>query len=308
MIIASLLLTLLTLSIIVLFGFYFFTFCHPKHKRPKSREIPSNSIYRNYQDILLTWIEDMESTPNELVQTTSFDDKTLFAHLYIFSPNAPLVIFSHGYHGIYCRDGYGMYRVCKKHGYNILMMDARAHGQSAGTITFGIRERHDFKTWVDFALKRFGQDVQIILGGVSMGAAAMMMATTLDLPSNVKGLVEDCGYSEPSAIIKKTITDMGLKLNPFYKIIKFSAKVFGNIDLEETSALEAISKLQIPILFIHGKGDTVVPVSMCQDLYSCCQSFKKVQYFENANHANCALTDYETYEKVVEEFISFSLS
>ena len=308
MIVAVVVLTLLALFFIVMYGFYFFAFCHPKRKRPQARVIPSSSIYNDYRDILLTWIEDMESTPSKLVQTKSYDGNNLFAHLYEFSPDAPLIIFSHGYHGIYCRDGYGMYRVCKKQGYNILMMDARAHGESTGDITFGIKERHDFKTWVDYSIKLFGPNVKIILGGVSMGAASMMMSTTLNLPDNVKGLVEDCGYSEPEAIIKKNILDMHLPLKPFYEIIRLSAKIFGGFDLEETSALEAISKLQIPILFIHGKCDTVVPVSMCQDLYSCCNSPKKVQYFENAGHANCALNDYETYEKAVEDFLFSTLS
>ncbi|MBQ7360653.1 MAG: alpha/beta hydrolase [Lachnospiraceae bacterium] len=308
MIIPILLIALFILFFATLFGFYFFAFCHPKHARPKPKEIPPDSIYNPYREHLLTWIEDMETTPNELVQTKAFDGKKLFAHLYVFSPDAPLVIFSHGYHGIYCRDGYGMYRVCKKHGYNILMMDARAHGQSTGDITFGIRERHDFKTWVDYSINHFGPDVKIILAGVSMGAASMMMSTTLNLPANVKGLVEDCGYSEPAAIIKKTILEMHLPLNPFYGIVKLSAKIFGGIDLEETSALEAVSKLQIPLMLIHGDKDHVVPPPMCKELYECCSSKKKMVTFEHATHANNALSDFDLYEKEVLQFIKEALA
>lgn len=308
MIVAVVLLTLLALFFIVMYGFYFFAFCHPKRKRPQARIIPSSSIYNDYRDILLTWIEDMESTPSKLVQTKSYDGKNLFAHLYIFSPDAPLVIFSHGYHGIYCKDGYGMYRVSKKQGYNILMMDARAHGESSGDITFGIKERHDFKTWVDYSINHFGPNVKIILGGVSMGAASMMMSTTLNLPDNVKGLVEDCGYSEPEAIIKKNILDMHLPLKPFYGIVRLSAKIFGGFDLEETSALEAVSKLQIPILFIHGDQDNIVPPQMCKELYEHCSSKKRMVTFALAGHANSALSDFDLYEKEVIQFIQESLN
>ena len=72
-------------------------------------------------------------------------------------------------------------------GHNLLLIDERAHGRSEGrTITFGIQERWDVESWARFAVERFGADVQIILYGVSMGAATVLMAAGLDLPENVK--------------------------------------------------------------------------------------------------------------------------
>ena len=86
--------------------------------------------------------------------------------------------------------------------------------------------------------------------------------------------------------------------------MRWSAKLFGRFDLKETSAIETVPKLQLPVLFLHGTKDFIVPVSMCQELYRACSSSKKIRIFEDANHANCALTDYEEYEKTVLQFFS----
>ena len=38
-------------------------------------------------------------------------------------------------------------------------------------------------------------DAKIILHGISMGGATVMMCAGENLPSNVKGIVDDCGYT-----------------------------------------------------------------------------------------------------------------
>lgn len=297
--------SLLILLLLLLYGFYFFAFCHPMKKRPKPRVIPPSPLYIGHEEELLKWTIQMEEEPNELVQIKSLDGKNLFGHLYIRQPGAPMVIFSHGYHGIYCRDGYGMYRVTQKNDLNILMIDARAHGLSEGDITFGIRERQDFKSWIEYVIERFGVEQPILLAGVSMGAASALMSTALGLPDNVKGIIADCGYTKPSEILKYTIIGMKLPPSIFYPVIRLSAKLYGGFDLEAGKAIDAVASSQIPTLFIHGMKDSVVPVSMGTELYEKCASVnKQIQYFETADHANNALTDFSLYEKAVEDFIS----
>lgn len=184
------------------------------------------------------------------------------------------------------------------------MIDERAHGKSEGNvITFGIMERCDCKLWAEYALKRFGKDTDIFLAGVSMGAASVMMSFELGLPENVRGMIADCGYSEPAAIIKETIRRMKLPIRPTYQLIKLGARLFGHFDLEEAAAVRAVRKSNIPILFIHGTQDSVVPISMEKELYEGCQAKKEQLLMEGADHANSAMTDYDTYEQVILRFM-----
>lgn len=286
------------------FGLYRLVFYHPPGKRPDIRQIPDSNLYRLHKDKMLKCIEDMEATPCEPVSILSPDGLRLSGRLYLLKKDAPLVLFFHGFHGTYAWDGYGFFRLCKKNGFNILLADERAHGKSEGdVITFGIMERYDCKSWAEYALKRFGKDTDIFLAGVSMGAASVMMAYELGLPENVRAVIEDCGYTEPAAIIKETIRSMKLPTGPVYQCVRAGAHLFGHFDLEEADALHAVRKFEIPILFIHGTRDSVVPPSMGEALYGACHAKKEWLLVEGADHANSAMTDYETYEKVILRFM-----
>lgn len=280
-------------------------FRHPLKERPGVYDIPESDLYKSYRDKMTECVKDMEETPFESVSILSADGCRLYGRLYSIKKDAPLVLFFHGYHGVFAWDGYGFFKICKKYGMNILLVDERAHGKSEGkAITFGIKERYDCKLWTEYAAERFGKDTDIFLAGVSMGAATVMMASNLGLPENVKGIVADCGYSEPAAILKETVRKLNFPVKPVYWLINLSAKIFGHFNLEETTALEAVKRLQIPILFIHGGQDSVVPLSMCDMLYESCPGEKKKVVIEGADHANSALTDFSAYEKAVREFLA----
>ena len=85
-------------------------------------------------------------------------------------------------------------------GYNLLAVDERAHGQSEGVyITFGVHERRDAATWAQYAAMHFGLDHPLFLGGLSMGATTVLLASALELPPSVRGVIADCGFSSPEA-------------------------------------------------------------------------------------------------------------
>ena len=299
--------SLILLVFIAVYGLYRAVFRHPLKKRPNARRIPDSNLYRAYKDKMLKVVDDMEQTPYEEVHILSADGLRLCGKLYQMKKEAPLIIFFHGFHGTYAWDGYGFFKLCKNSGYNILMVDERAHGKSEGdVITFGIKERYDCKLWAEYAMKRFGKDMDIFLAGVSMGAASVMMSSEVGLPENVRGLIADCGYSEPAAVIMETIKTMKLPVKPIYQFIKTGAHIFGHFDLESAAALRSVQKLNIPILFIHGTQDSVVPPAMGEALYESCKAKKERLLVEGADHANSAMTDYETYEKVILQFLGES--
>lgn len=289
---------------LLLLCLYGFVFCHPNKIRPNPYIIPSSTLYKNHKDAMLTVVNDMDCTPYTPMTIQSFDGCKLHGRLYRNNPQAPVILFFHGYHGTSAWDGYGFYKLSQKYNLNIFMADMRAHGKSRGHISFGIKERLDCKLWTEHIINKLGNDTKMILAGVSMGAASVLMSSSLDLPSNVKGLVCDCSYSEPAAIIKETIKQMRLPVFPFYPLIKLSAQLFGHFNLEETSPLESAKIATLPVLFLHGSCDSVVPLQMNDLLYTNCASSKEKVIFEGADHANCALVNYSLYEDAVWSFLS----
>ncbi|WP_143805201.1 alpha/beta hydrolase, partial [Oenococcus oeni] len=81
-------------------------------------------------------------------------------------------------------------------GFNVLLPDDRGHGQSMGEyISFGWLDRLDYLQWLKKIIKRVGPKSEILLFGVSMGASTVEMLSGEDLPSQVKCVIADCGYS-----------------------------------------------------------------------------------------------------------------
>lgn len=287
-----------------MYGLYRCVFCFPPRKRPDVRQIPDSQLYKEHRDKMLEAVEEMERTSYEEIFLNSQDGLWLRGKLYHIRKGAPIVIFFHGYHGTAAWDGYGFFRICRENDINILMADERTHGKSEGNvITLGIRERYDCKTWCEYAAERFGENTDIFLTGVSMGAASVLMSTELGLPENIRAVIADCGYPVPAAIIMETLKTMGFPVKLFYLLLKQGARLFGHFDLEEATALQAVSKSEIPILFTHGGQDSIVPPAMGEELYQACGGKKEWVLIEKANHANSAMTDYETYAKAVLKFI-----
>ncbi len=248
-------------------------------------------------------IESFIKIPYEDVYTESFDGLKLHARYYHTNDGAPLQIQFHGYRSVSVRDFSGIGAEALKMGHNVLLIDERAHGLSEGSvISFGINERFDVKTWAEYAVSRFGGQTKIILAGISMGAATVLMASELELPKNVIGILADCPYSSPSDIIKKvTSKDVHLPAALLYPFTKLAARLCG-FNLEASSAKEAVMNTEIPILLIHGTKDNFVPIEMSDKI---AEAGKTVTYkkITDAAHGLSFIKDYDSYMAAYNEFL-----
>ena len=242
---------------------YIFTFYHPdKKKKPDDLTPLSGGKYSKFDASEV--INKAGALPYEKVYIKSHDGLKLYGRYYQGEEGKPINLQFNGYKGNGVRDMAGGLAFSLELGINVMCTDQRAHGHSEGhTISFGIKERYDVLSWVNYIIDRFGKDVKIIISGISMGAATVLMAADLDLPENVIAIIADCPYSSPFEIVAK-VTKQDLKLP--WKIIKpfmlLSARLFGHFNLKESSAIESVKKAKVPILIIHGDDDDFVPIDM----------------------------------------------
>lgn len=252
-------------------------------------------------------IKEMDAIPYEEVYIDSYDGLNLFGRYYHVTAGAPVQIQFHGYKSMGVRDFCGGNKIAREKGHNTIIVDQRSHGKSEGkVITFGIKERHDCVSWANYCKNRFGEDVPVILAGISMGAATVLMSTELDLPSNVKGIIADCPYAVPIEVIKHSSVKMELPgivkaLTEPFAIL--GAQIFGRFNLVETDAITAVKESKVPILIIHGEDDKIVPCEMSERIYNSAPSMIKRETFPNAAHGVSYIYDTKRYEKVTEKFI-----
>jgi len=300
---------LLLLGILILLGAYIcyrISFFAPKRVLDKDVQIhlPEGEQYLKVREGIEKCVTDMLNRPFEPVTITTFDGKKLYARYYHVADGAPLQIQFHGYKSSAVLDFCGESLYAGKIGHNALVVDQRSHGKSEGTaITFGILERKDVLYWIDYARSRFGEDVRIILAGLSMGAATVLMATDQPLPGNVVGVMADCPYSAPGAIIKTVCSrDMHLPSTLIYPFIKLGAGLFAGFDLEESSPVTAVKNTPVPILLLHGTGDRFVPYEMSCEIHAANPEMITLITIPEAGHGLCYMTEPAIYEKAMQEF------
>lgn len=303
MIILYILLVTLLMFTAAVYTTYYISFYSRKRKRRFEAGVPRGKKYDVYRLKVKHNMHLFADVDLKWVYTTSHDGYRLAGRYYHNRDNAPLVLFFHGYRSNAKRDASGGFWYCKDRGYNILMPDQRAHGRSRShTITFGVKERYDVLTWIDYCNRNFGRDVPIILMGVSMGAATVMMASELGLPENVVGIVADCGYSAPKDILTNVIRAMKLPAKPVYMFTRLGARIFGGFDPDAASAADAVTKNKLPILIVHGDADTLVPCSMAKKIYDAASGDKELLIVSGAEHGVSYYRDTKAYLAALDRF------
>ena len=273
---------------------------HPTHDTPLIGE-----QYEAVADHISRIAGIMSKYTCEEIRIKSFDGTMLFGRYYHLRDNAPIMILVHGYRSHAFRDCSGGHSLSRRIGYNALVIDQRAQGNSDGnTITFGIKERKDCLCWIQYLCDRFGSSTPIILSGLSMGAATVLMTTELDLPDNVACVIADSPYSAPISIIEKVAKDQQYPIGICRPFAYLGAMLFGGFALGSCTAKEAVRKARIPILLLHGEEDRLVPCSMSLEIAACCASKVHVATFPGAGHGLCYITDPIRYERTVCNFLN----
>ncbi len=190
-------------------------------------------------------------------------------------------------------------------GFNYLIPDLTAHGRSEGKyIGFGSFDSKNILLWVQYLIDRFGEDIQIVLHGISMGAATVMLCNESDPPEQVKCVIEDCGYTSAFDEMSNTLKDMiGFKFNLLVKMASSVCKIKAGYRFEDADPLGNMYKAKKPMLFIHGEADDYVPFEFGRRLYEACNAEKDFMWVPGAVHAFSYYKAKEKYDEKVKGFI-----
>ncbi len=190
-------------------------------------------------------------------------------------------------------------------GFNYLLPDHAAHGRSTGKfIGFGAYEAENVLRWVDYLIDRFGDDIEIVLHGISMGAATVMLCNESDPQPQVKAVIEDCGYTRAYEILDFTQKNMvGFTIPMMTPCINLFCRLFLGYDMRKADCLGRMPQAKVPMLFIHGTNDPTVPFEMGEKLFAACQVPKDHLWVKDAVHAYSYYDAKEEYEEKVISFL-----
>lgn len=287
-------------------GIYLTAFAlRPAVERSKRHYI--DSFNEHYPD-LQPWLEALRAEGKVQETTITAEDGSSLHAYYIAADtlSTRTALLVHGYtdHPFGMLQYGWIYR--EKLGCNLLLPALRYHGKSEGThIQMGWLDRLDVKRWIAEADRLFGAGQQLVVHGLSMGAATVMMLSGKeDLPASVRCIVEDCGYTSVWEQFKKELQeDYHLPAFPVLHVARLLARWRFGWDFKEASALEAVRKAKLPMLFIHGGDDHYVPTRMVYPLYEAKQQGDRAIWIApEAGHADAYMDHPEEYTRQVVSF------
>lgn len=270
--------------------------------------------WSQYSDLIAERKKYVLSCEHEDIYQTSHDGLKL--HAAYFPPQQRedgkkrVVICFHGYTSQGLKDFLGLSWYYLQKGYGMLHPDARAHGESEGEyVGFGCLDRHDAFGWIKWVIQTCGEEVEIVLHGISMGGATVLMAGGMELPVQVKGIISDCAFTSPKEVFTHVLKSMyRLPAFPVIPLADVLNKRLAGYGMDECNAKREVAKAKVPILFIHGSSDTFVPAYMCREIYDCCSSTKQILIIEGAAHAESYFKDRAAYEKALDTFLEKTIA
>lgn len=190
-------------------------------------------------------------------------------------------------------------------GFNVLLPYMRGHGDNSySNISFGYYDRYDISDWVESIIEE-DEDAKIALFGISLGANAVTLYASEDLPDNVRFAIADSCYTSFEDVVKEYL-ESETKFSSAMVSTLTSAFAEGNggETLENADTIVCVRDIELPIMFINGENDVVVPPLLSKKLYENCEAEGVEEVLiENGTHGRSLEADEDGYWAYIDGFI-----
>lgn len=262
-------------------------------------------MYEEYP-FLRPWVDSLE-TAGALRDTFIVNDGARLHAYYVAAPEETraTAVIVHGYTDNAIRMFMLAHLYNHELRYNVLLPDLHYSGLSDGDcFRMGWLDRLDVMRWMDVADSIFG-GTQMVVHGISMGAATTMMVSGEEQRPFVRCFVEDCGYTSVWDEFEHELRGrFGLPAFPLLHVADWLCGVEHGWTFREASAVEQVKKCRLPMLFIHGDADDFVPTWMVYELFEAKPQPKEIWVVPDAAHAVSYRDNRDQYVWRVRNFVS----
>ena len=198
-----------------------------------------------------------------------------------------------------------------KSGYNILVIDTRAHGLSDGKyITAGIQEHRDLVKWIKLVKEKYGME-HFVIHGICIGAAGAIYAHEALMKENnensglIKKLVLDGAFTSYYEIFRQHHLERKKPVFPFVHLIFFFVFMHTGARFFKFTPLKSMANIDIPTLFIFSKEDIYCTPEKTKELFDASPSKnKELRLFPKGKHSHVRINQPNEYDRVIEEFLN----
>jgi alpha-beta hydrolase superfamily lysophospholipase len=203
------------------------------------------------------------------------------------------------------RYGYYFAKPYSESGFNVLVVDARAHGYSDGKyVTAGFEESKDALAWVRLLNEEFGINTVVFHGICVGGAAGILAITSPDCPECVKGLVTEGMFTNFWESMRNHLIERKRLMFPVMQCIDHWFIRHTGHSMKR-GPIDVMPQMDKPILMIQSKMDKYSTVENAKKLYALCPSKeKKLVLYDEGDHSMLRITDTEKYDSEVSAFLT----
>lgn len=221
-------------------------------------------------------------------------------------PSNQTLIFLHGFtenrsFGLNYLDIY------RNAGFNVLLIDSRAHGDSGGSsVTWGNYEKYDVEQWVNWVAQKHPTGV-IGIHGVSMGASIALLHAELNEKSKrVAFYIADSAYSDFETLLELQTQRYFPNISVPKILLQYAnvaAYINARFTFYQASPIHSVRNVTTPILYMHGEDDRIIPAYMSQELYQATKGPRQLYIFPKAAHIAAIYDDRYKYSGIIQNFV-----
>ena len=207
-------------------------------------------------------------------------------------------------HGLACSKSYALrfLQVADRLNANALLFDFRGHGESDGhTISFGYREKQDVQAAVAYLRNQRPEASREVFGlGISMGTAALTLAAA-ELEQPLDGVILDSPFANAEDMVNQLVP-VPERFKPWCAQLGVaSATLHAGCPLLDVKPEECIDRIRAPLLIIHSRGDSLIPVSHADRLFERAAEPKRMWVSSCNLHTFALLAEQDAYLEQVDQ-------
>jgi uncharacterized protein len=202
-------------------------------------------------------------------------------------PNAKVILYLHGNSQNIGGGNIKHANRFHKWGFSVFIADYRGYGKSEGDFPTEAQVYADAQTQWEYLTQKLGINPKdIIIYGHSLGGAIAIELATKH-PEAV-GLIVEASFTSIKQMIDR---------DP-----KFSIFPIDLLLNQRFNSIDKVGSLKIPVLYIHGTNDEVIPFSMSKQLFDRTPTATQLITIPNGGHNNNAETNTPLYQNSVVTF------
>lgn len=189
-------------------------------------------------------------------------------------------------------------------GYNTVVYDHRRHGESGGkTTSYGYYEKFDLEAIVEMVRDQIGPDALLGIHGESMGAATTLLYAGT-IADEADFYIADSAFSDFRELLNLIVKNsISIRLKLAVAITDLTLRLRDGYWIKNVLPLEAVSRIDKPVLFLHNIHDTFIPATMTEELFEAKPDKKMLQLFEIGDHAQGYNQNTALYEQTIQQFL-----